>query len=166
MLGYGAGGMAYGFKHEVVPPLVGGTVGALQVTATNLADLQGTLGTPFVPQVWATNGELVNTLTGGVALGAAAAGSVGKGRYLSTHEGARNATLGYGIVALVAGWVVPLFIRVAQGKAFRASGRMGGGRFAYLPSPAPMAQGAAVYGSGLTSQANAQVLRRLFASPY
>ncbi len=167
MVGYG---MAYGFRHDVVPVAGGVTVGGAQVVATNLADAQGALGKPMLPQIFATNGELINGVSGGVATAIGTLAATGHGgRYLSTHEGARVATLAYGLTALVAGYLIPGIIRVSQGKSFRATGR-----FAYIPSSAPLPQqppvyggtAPASYGSGSTSQANAQVLRRLFASPY
>jgi hypothetical protein len=163
--GYGSG-LAYGFKKEVVAPLAGGLAGGAQIVWTNLSDASGALGPAWVPTVWPTNGEMINTLSGTGAIVAAAAGAAGKGRYLSTHDGARKAVAAYGIVTLVGGWLIPALIRFVQGGSFLGRGRRGTGRYAFLPSPAPSAQQAEVYGSGITSQANQQVLRRLFASPY
>jgi len=165
MVGY-ASGLAYGFSTEVVAPLAGGLAGTAQVAVTNLLDAQGSLGSPVVPQVWPTNGELANTVLGGGAIVAAAASYGGHGRYLATRPKGRIAVLTYGIVSLAAGWLIPGLIRVLTGAGVFRARR---GRFAYLPSAqlradAAARQGFADYGSGITSQANQQVLRRLFTS--
>ena len=173
MGGY-ASGMAYGFSAEVEAPLVGGLAGVGQVALTNLADSKGMFGAPWVPQVWPTNGELINATTGGLALTAVTLAAAGHGRYLSGHPKAKVATLVYGIVTLGAGWLIPGLIRVLTNAgvfgARRGGARQGGGRYAYLPyqpmraDAAGARQGYADYGSGITSQANQQVLRKLFTS--
>jgi hypothetical protein len=168
-MAYGTG-MAYGFSAEVEAPLVGGLAGTGQVVATNLADALGYTGKAFVPSVWPTNGELINTSTGTTALGLVTLSALGHGRYLQVHSKTRAALLVYGIVTLAGGWLIPGLVRVLQGGVFRAAGRRGAGRYAYLPYPPVRAdrgaarQGLADYGSGITSQANQQVLRRLFTA--
>jgi len=168
MAAYGMG-LAYGFSNEVLAPLAGGLTGATQVAVTNILDAQGSLGKPIVPQVWPTNGELINTVTGSGAIAAVTLSAAGHGRYLQAHPKARIAVLTYGVLTLAAGWLIPGLISFLKGGVFGAR-RGGGGRFAYLPSAqlradaASARQGFADYGSGITSQANQQVLRRLFTS--
>jgi len=165
-VGYGSG-LAYGF-HEIEAPLIGGLAAVGQVAMTNLADANGTFGAPWVPQVWPTNGELINTVTGAGGVLAATLSYAGHGRYLQAHPKTRIATLTYGIVTLAAGWLIPGLIRILAGTGVFGARR--GGRYAYLPSDRINAnrgsgrQGMADYGSGITSQANQQVLRRLFTS--
>ena len=168
MVGYG-NGMAYGFAAEVEAPLAGGLAGTGQVVATNLADAHGVLGKAWVKAVWPNNGELINTVTGAGALTIATLSAAGHGRYLQAHPKTRIAVIAYGVVTLAAGWLIPAFVRWLQGGVFRASGRRGGagGRYAYLPNTPLRADAATfsdAYGSGITSQANQQVLRRLFTS--
>jgi hypothetical protein len=169
MAGY-VTGLAYGFSNEVLAPLAGGLAGAGQVAVTNVLDAQGSLGKAIVPQVWPTNGELINTVTGGAALGAVTLAASGHGSYLRSRPKALVAVLSYGVITLAAGWLIPGLVRVLSNSGvFRAGARRGGGRFAYLPSAqlradAAARQGFADYGSGITSQANQQVLRRLFTS--
>ena len=163
-------GLAYGFKQEVLAPLLGGGFGGVQVAITNLADASGLTGTPYVPSVWATNGELINTITGAGSLIAVAHSAVAPGSKLASHPRSRVAVLAYGIVTLAGGWLIPALVRFLSGTGlFRAGGRRG--RYAYLPSlPAPLRADQAAgsrsdtYGSGFTSQANQRVLRRLFTA--
>jgi len=169
VVGY-ASGLGYGFA-EIEAPLVGGLTGAGQVVATNLADAQGTFGKAWVPQVWPTNGELINTVTGAGGVLAATLSFGGKGRYLASHPKTRVAVLSYGIVTLAAGWLIPAFVRWLQGGVFRANrgagGRRGAGRYAYFenaPLRADQATFSDSYGAGVTSQANQLVLRRLFTA--
>jgi len=168
VIGYGSG-LAYGFA-EIEAPLVGGLAGAGQVVATNLADAQGTFGKPWVPKVWPTNGELINTATGSTAIILPMLSYAGHGRFLQSHPKTRVAVLAYGIVTLAAGWLIPGLVRWLSGGVFRAGGRRGGaraGRYAYIgnePLRADQATFSDAYGSGITSQANQTVLRRLFTS--
>jgi hypothetical protein len=167
MGGFGSG-MAYGFAMEVEAPLVGATVGAVQLVATNLGDAQSTFGKALVPTIWPTNGELINTATGSAALVAVAASAAGHGRYLQSHPKLRQAALSYGLITLVGGWLVPGLVRWAQGGVFGARrGGARGGRYAYIPNEPLRADAASFsdsYGSGLTQQANQTVLRRLFTA--
>lgn len=162
MVGY-ASGLAYGFSHDVAAPLAGGLAGTGQVVATVLADATGTFGPAWVPQVWPTNGELINTITGSGAIIVTSASYGGHGRYLQAHPKMRIAVLAYGVITLAAGWLIPALVRWAQGGVF---GARRGGRYAYLPTPPMRAQQSMsdTYGSGLTQQANQTVLRRLFTS--
>jgi hypothetical protein len=166
-MAYGTG-MAYGFSSEVVAPLIAGLAGAGQVGVTTVLDSTGATGKPVLPQLWATNGELINTVTGTGAIGAVTLAAAGKTRILATAR-SRVAVLTYGVITLAAGWLIPGLVRVLLKKGVFGA-RRGGGRFAYLPSGPIRAdqgrarQGFADYGSGITSQANQQVLRRLFTS--
>jgi hypothetical protein len=168
-MAYGTG-MVYGFESEALAPLLGGLTGAGQVAVTNVLDATGATGTALVPSVWPTNGELINTVSGSAAIGAVTLSAAGHGRYLQSHPKTRVAVLTYGVVALAAGWLIPGLIRVLLKTGVfgaRRGGRRGAGRFAYLPSEQMRAdRGArlADYGSGITSQANQQVLRRFFTS--
>jgi hypothetical protein len=162
------GSMAYGFSSEALAPLAGGLAGASQVAVTNVLDSTGATGKAILPSVWPTNGELINTGTGTVAILAASLGAGGRMRSLANPK-TRSAVLVYGIVSLAGGWLIPGLVRVLLKKGVFGA-RRGGGRFAYLPSGPIRAdqgrarQGFADYGSGITSQANQQVLRRLFTS--
>ena len=138
---------------------------------TTLADSAGTFGTAWVPQVWPTNGELINTISGGVALGAVTYSAAKGGGYLSSHPKTRVAVLAYGLTTLVAGWLIPGLVRFLNGTGvFRAGGRRGGGRrgggrYAFTPDMPLRAQAAqGQYGSGATSQSNQVVLRRMFTA--
>jgi hypothetical protein len=169
-MAYGTG-MVYGFSSEALAPLVGGLAGATQVGVTTVLDSTGATGAAVLPQVWPTNGELINTVAGAGAITAVSLSAAGHGRYLQQHPKTRIAVLTYGILTLAAGWLIPGLVRVLLGTGvFGARGRRGAGRYAYLPSEQLRAdrgqgrRGLADYGSGVTSQANQQVLRRLFTS--
>jgi len=125
-----------------------------------------------VPQVWPTNGELINTATGAAALVAVGLSAGGKGQYLQQHPKTRVAVLAYGLTTLIAGWLIPGLVRFLNGTGvFRAGGRRGGSRrgggsrYAFI-NDVPLRAGAArgEYGSGATSQSNQVVLRRLFTA--
>ncbi len=169
-MAYGSG-LAYGFSAEILEPLLGATAGGSQVALTTLADSAGTFGAPWVPQVWPSNGELINTISGGLALGAVTFSAAKGSGYLQQHPKTRVAVLAYGLT-LVAGWIIPGLVRFLNGTGvFRAGGRRGGGRrgggsrYAFIPD-SPLRANAArgEYGSGATSQSNQVVLRRLFTA--
>jgi hypothetical protein len=165
-----ASGMAYGFGLEVEAPLVGAAAGGVQVALTNLMDAKSTLGKAWVPQIWPTNGELLNTASGAASIVAVALSAGGHGRFLQAHPKARVAVLAYGLTSLVAGWLIPGLIRWVQGGVFGARGRRGaarGGRYAYMPTDQLRADSAfsdSAYGTGVTQQANQVVFRRLFTA--
>ncbi|MGI0067039.1 MAG: hypothetical protein ACREB9_01225 [Thermoplasmata archaeon] len=131
--GGGYGGLT---MHKDVLAVGAGVVGGgLQVAITMSGDSLGTFGAQWVPAL-GTNGQIINLGTGLVSTALGVLGVAGK-TFMGRHEEASSFLLGYGLTALIGGWLVPVVVSQLVGGARRA--RRAGAAFGpgYPPPPTP-----------------------------
>ncbi len=129
-MGYGFGGLT--MHKDVLATGVGVVGGGLQIGITMAADSMGSFGAPWASSV-GTNGQIINLGTGLLATTLGVIGVAGK-TFMGRHEDASAFLLGYGLTAVVGGWLVPFAVKQFVGGARRAGAAYGPG---YPPPPTP-----------------------------
>lgn len=136
-------GMSFGFDRQALVAVGGIGLGGVQVLGLSALQGAGMLGTPVLPSVFATNGELINGLLGIVGTGIGILGAMHKTSFLARHRDFALGSLTYGVTTLLTGWIVPMILRmVGQGTgAFPAGGGNQAGPI-YAPGTSPTSPGA------------------------
>ena len=100
-MAYGYGAPTANAAHLATGAIVGAGIGATQAIALNAADAAGALGAPVIPAI-GTNGQLIDYVAGGAALGLGLAGAFGKGP-LKSKTSISAAVATYGATAIAGG---------------------------------------------------------------
>jgi hypothetical protein len=130
MEGYGFGGLT--MSRDVVDVGFGVVAGGVQAGITMVLDTTTSLGPSWAPQI-GTNGQIINLGTGLVATALGVTGLMGKW-VMGRHKGFSSFLFGYGLTAVIGGWLVPLVVNAALKASGRAGAAFGPG---YPPPPTP-----------------------------
>jgi hypothetical protein len=128
--GFGFGGLS--MHRDVVDAGLGVVAGGVQAGVTMAIDATAALGTSWAPQI-GTNGQIINLGTGLVATALGVTGLAGKW-VMGRHAGFSSFLFGYGLTAVLGGWLIPFLVKGALKASGKAGAAFGVG---YPPPPTP-----------------------------